>query len=72
MILPALVLCLGKYVGLPAQQLQAALLLAAMPTATTSYVLAIRMGGHGGIVSVTVSLMTLLAAVTIPFWISML
>ena len=72
MVLPAMVLLIGKFVELPTQQLQGALLLASMPTATTSYVLAIRMGGHGGIVSVTVSLMTLLAALTIPFWISML
>jgi predicted permease len=40
-----------------------------MPTANSAFVLASRMGGNGPIVAVTISVMTLLAAATIPFWI---
>ena len=40
-----------------------------MPTATSAFVMVNRMGGNGSIVAVTISIMTLVAAVTIPFWI---
>lgn len=70
-ILPACVFYLGLLIALPKPQLQNALLFASMPTATTCYVLANRMGGNGAIVSVAISVMTLLAAITVPFWLYM-
>ena len=44
------------------------LLFACLPTASTTYVLAVRMGGDGKLVAVTMSLCTLLAAFTMPLW----
>ena len=72
MILPGLILFLGIMNELESAQLRNAVLWAAMPTATTSYVLAVRMGGHGPIVSITITLMTLIGSLTIPFWIAMI
>jgi len=47
-------------------------LFAAMPTATSAFVLANRMGGDGTIVAIAISVMTVLAAVTIPIWLTVL
>jgi malonate transporter and related proteins len=47
-------------------------LFAAMPTATTAYVLANRMGGDGALVAVCISIMTIAAAVTLPLWLLLL
>jgi hypothetical protein len=72
LVLPAAVL-LGAYLlHLPANQKANAVLFASMPTATSAYVLTNRMGGNGAIVAVTISIMTLLAAVTVPIWIYLL
>jgi malonate transporter len=48
--------------------LAAALL--AMPTASSAYVLAVRMGGHGGFVAGLVTVSTLLAMVALPVWLA--
>ena len=72
MILPSLSLLFGILSNLDPAQLQNSVLWAAMPTATTSYVLAVRMGGHGPIVSITITLMTLIGSMTIPFWLAMI
>jgi hypothetical protein len=68
MVFPGIVLILGRLAELPFMQFQMAILFASMPTATSAYVLAIRMGGNGAIVSVAITLMTFLAAFTVPFW----
>ncbi|MEO8817627.1 MAG: AEC family transporter [Paralcaligenes sp.] len=47
---------------------QIVLLFGALPTASSAYVLAVRMGGNGRLVAVIMSLGTLLSAATIPFW----
>lgn len=72
LVLPALALFIGKSLELGPSQLENALLISSMPTATSAYILANRMGGNGAIVSITISLMTLLAAVTVPFWLLLL
>jgi len=69
MAFPALALMGANLLHLPPEQKFNAVLFACMPTANAAFVLASRMGGNGPIVAVTISLMTLLAAVTIPFWI---
>lgn len=43
-------------------------LFCSLPTASATYVLAMRMGGDGRMVAVLVSLGTLFSAITIPFW----
>lgn len=65
---PAIALFFGKYFDLPQAQLNSVVLFAAMPTATSAYVLANRMGGDGPLVAICISVMTLAAAVTLPMW----
>lgn len=65
---PALAYIGASVVDLPPNQKFNAVVFACMPTATSSYVLANRMGGNGSIVAITISIMTLVAAVSVPFW----
>ncbi len=44
---------------------------AAMPTASSAYVLAVRMGGHGGFTAGLVTLSTLIGMVTLPAWLAL-
>lgn len=67
---PALGLAVAWLLQLPALEAQVLLLFCALPTASTTYVLAVRMGGNGRLVAVTMTLGTLLSAITIPFWIA--
>jgi malonate transporter and related proteins len=46
------------------------ILLAALPTATSAYVLAVRMGGDGPLVAQGVTISTLAGMLAIPFWLS--
>ena len=46
------------------------ILLAALPTATSAYVLAIRMGGDGPLVAQAVTVSTLAGMLAIPFWLN--
>jgi malonate transporter len=47
-------------------------LFGSMPCASAAYVLAVRMGGDGRLVSLIISMTTLISAVTIPIWLSLL
>ena len=53
---------------LPPDQRALLLLFAALPTASSAYVLAVRMGGHGAFVAGLVTLSTLIGMVTVPLW----
>jgi predicted permease len=46
-------------------------LFAALPTASTAYVLAARMGGTAAPVAFTITAQTLAAVITLPLWISL-
>lgn len=71
-IFPLFVFTVGQYVlHLPKPQLTTAVVIACVPTATSAFVMATRMGGNGPIVSFTISLMTIGAAFTMPFWIAL-
>lgn len=70
-IYPLFVLLLGLLIQLPKLQLITAILIACVPTATSAFVMAVRMGGNGTIVAFTISLMTIAAAFTMPFWIAL-
>lgn len=71
-IFPLFVFTVGQYVlHLPKPQLTTAVVIACVPTATSAFVMATRMGGNGPIVSLTISLMTIGAAFTMPFWIAL-
>lgn len=69
--MPALGLALTLLLALPPEQRHIAVLFAAMPTASSAFVLAARMGGDGPYVAGLVTLSTLLGMVTIPIWLAL-
>lgn len=66
--LPAIAWGLGTWIGLSVLQLQIAVSFCALPTASSAYVLAARMGGNGPLVAFLVSAGTLLSIATLPMW----
>ena len=58
--------------ALPAEQRMVVVLFAALPTASSAYVLAARMGGDGGYVAGLVTLSTLLGMLSVPAWLAVL
>jgi malonate transporter and related proteins len=63
-------LCIA--LGVTSVQRDIAILFATMPTATSSYILAVRMGGNGPLTAGLVSLATLVSMATITFWYALL
>jgi malonate transporter len=72
MILPAIACGIGRWLNLPPLHLQLAVLFCALPTASSAYVLAARMGGDGPFVAFVVSAGTLVSALTLPLWLALL
>ncbi|NYT62072.1 AEC family transporter [Alcaligenaceae bacterium] len=68
LIIPIAAIFIGWALGLSLLERQTLLLFSALPTASSAYVLAARMGGDGRLVAVTMSLGTLFSALTIPLW----
>jgi len=68
--LPAIAYTLAAPLGLSAFERQIAVLFAAVPTATSAYVLAMQMGGAGAPVALLISTGTLIAIVTVPLWLA--
>lgn len=66
LVLPLWAIVLVHLAGLPAAQQTVVVAFAALPTASSAYVLATRMGGHGPFVAGLVSLSTLLGMVGLP------
>ena len=71
-ILPALALFAGGLLGLPPAQYAILVAFGALPTASSAYVLAVRMGGHGPFVAGLITVSTLLGMATIPLWLAAL
>ncbi|GAB3547699.1 AEC family transporter [Noviherbaspirillum agri] len=69
--LPAIGYGLGRWVDLPELQLQIAVTFCALPTASSAYVLAARMGGNGPFVAFIISAGTVLSVFTIPLWLAL-
>lgn len=69
---PALGWLFGQWMGLSGLQMQIVLLFCAMPTATSAYVLATRLGGDGPYVAFLISAGTVLSALTLPLWLMVL
>lgn len=65
---PACAYVLGKMLELPPLQLQIAVTFAALPTASSAYVLATRMGGNGPLVAFLISAGTLISLLSLPLW----
>lgn len=57
-----------RWLGLAGVEAGVLLLWAALPTASSAYILAVRMGGDGPAVATQVTAGTLIAMVTIPLW----
>ena len=72
LVYPAIGYGLGRAMDLPPLQLQMAVTFCAMPTASSAYVLAARMGGNGQFVAFLISASTLLSMLTLPFWLTMM
>jgi predicted permease len=66
LLLPALAIALVVGLGLPPAQQAIVVAFAAMPTASSAYVLAVRMGGHGGYVAGLVTVSTLVGMAGLP------
>lgn len=69
--LPLISYALGSWIGLPPLQLQIAVAFSALPTASSAYVLAARMGGNGPFVAFLISTGTVLSVVTMPIWLAL-
>ena len=66
--LPAIAAVLGRQLGLQGLYFDVAVLFAALPTASSAYILAMRMGGDGPSVAWLISASTLGAMLTLPIW----
>ena len=71
-ILPAVAIGLTAVLALPPEQRVIVVLFASLPTASSAYVLAARMGGDGAYVAGLVTLSTLLGMLSIPLWLAAL
>lgn len=70
--LPVVAIGLVMLLGLPPPQAMIIVAFAALPTASSAYVLAARMGGDGPFVAGLVTLSTLLGMVSVPGWLAVL
>jgi predicted permease len=71
-VLPAIALAFASLLELSVVERQVAVLLAAVPTAPSSYILAMQMNGAGAPVALLISTGTLLAIVTLPLWLAVI
>jgi len=70
--LPALAWGLASVFGLTGIAFATAVIFAALPTASSAYILAMRMGGDGRAVAWLISATTVFAAVTLTAWLTVL
>lgn len=68
-LMPLLILGLGRMLGLEPLPMAVALVFMALPTATTSYVMARAMGGDAPLMAALTTTEHLLAVLTLPLWI---
>jgi predicted permease len=66
--LPVIAVLVGRSLGLEGLNFQIVVLFAALPTASSAYILAMRMGGDGRSVAWLISATTLGSMVTLPVW----
>jgi predicted permease len=70
--MPLIVLAVARYIGLDGIHFDIALVFAALPTASSAYILAQRMGGDGTRVAWLISAGTLLGMLSLPLWLVLL
>ncbi|MCY7314700.1 MAG: AEC family transporter [Rubrivivax sp.] len=68
--MPALALAIVLLWPLPPAQQAIVVAFAALPTASSAYVLAVRMGGHGGFAAGLVTVSTLIGMAALPLWLA--
>lgn len=68
LLMPAAAWVIAAIMHLDTIKTQMMVLFASLPTASAAYVLAVRMGGDGRMVGITITIATLMSAVTIPLW----
>ena len=68
---PVIGVALAHWFGLPPLQARIVTAFCAMPTASSAYVLAARMGGNGPFVAFLISAGTVLSVFTVPVWLSL-
>jgi malonate transporter len=66
--LPLIAVGVGRWLGLEGLNFQIVVLFAALPTASSAYILAMRMGGDGRSVAWLISATTLGSMLTLPLW----
>ncbi len=71
LLFPTVVLGLALLLELPPAQARIAIVFAALPTATSAYVLATRMGFDGTAVSFLITAQTLASMLTLPLWVAL-
>lgn len=69
--MPVVALLIAALLPLSPTEKQMLFLFSALPTASSAYILAVRMGGDGRSVAATTSLGTILSAITIPLWLQL-
>jgi predicted permease len=67
-VVPVVALYAGQQFGLTGAYLGVAVLFASLPTASSAYILAMRMGGDGRSVAWIISATTLASMLTMPLW----
>lgn len=71
LLVPAIAYAAALWFGLSGTYFTAALVLAALPTASSSYILTVQMGGDGRLVASLVALNLLGALLTLPWWLAL-
>lgn len=71
LLMPALVLGMTAILGLDPVSRDIALLFAALPTATSAYILARQLGGDAELMAALITGQTLLAMLTLPLWLTL-
>ncbi|HKK13275.1 MAG TPA: AEC family transporter [Gammaproteobacteria bacterium] len=72
LVLPAIAFAVASWLGLRDIYFAAALVLAALPTASSAYILTTQMGGDGELVASLIALNVLVAILTLPWWLTLL
>lgn len=70
-LMPLVGILLSFLFGISPVNAQTVVLFTALPSASAAYILAVRMGGDGRLVASIISIGTILAMFTIPFWMFM-
>lgn len=68
---PLIGFVMARWFGLEGLQLQILVIFCALPTASSAYVLATRMGGNGPFAAFLISASTVISAATLPVWLSL-